>query len=320
MHMTESQPGVSVVIPTRNRPHDVQRAISSALQQTFQDLEVVVVVDGPDEVTVNELREITDTRVRVVALPESVGGSEARNTGVREARGEYIAFLDDDDEFFSEKIEKQIQRARASRAPYPLVVCYFILRAARLDTVWPRRLPRPNEPISEYLFCRSSFTRGEGAFQTSTFFCPRQLLLETPFQKGLKRHQDWDWLLRIGQRKDVAIEAIEEPLSVYHWVPKPDRVSTNPDWEFSLRWAQENRDKITPRAYSFFIAAEMAPMAAALSPGAKTFFRLFREYLKGSPTPFALALFLGYYLFPESLRTRVRTSYFLTKAKLQRAS
>ena len=313
------QPKVSVVIPTRNRPQLVRRAVLSALNQSMRDLEVVVVIDGTDAGTVEELNSIGDDRLRVVALSEPVGGSEARNTGVREARGSWIAFLDDDDEFLPEKIEKQLSRGEGSLARHPLVTSYFILRSSKLDVIWPRRLPEPDEPMSEYLFCRSSFTRGEGAFQTSTFFCSRELLLETPFKKGLKRHQDWDWLLRIADRKDVKVEAVAEPLSIYYWIPKTESVSKSPDWQFSWRWAQENRDKITPKAYSFFVAAELAPMASEISPGIGTCLKLLRECLfKGSPTPFALVLFAGYYLFPERLRTRVRTFLFLTKAKLQR--
>ncbi len=162
--------------------------------------------------------------------------------------------------------------------------------------------------MSEYLFCRRQFTRGEGALQTSTFFCQRALLLEIPFQRGLKRHQDWDWLLRIAQREDVAIELIDEPLSIYHRAEQRESVSGIADWQFSLQWAQQNRERITPRAYSFFVAAEVAPQAAEPGAGIGACFALLRECLfGGSPTPFALILFIGYYLVPRRLRTRART-------------
>ena len=66
---------VSVVIPTRNRPRDLVRAIHSVLAQSFSDLEVVVVVDGPDPMTIQALSEIDDQRLRWLALAESVGGA-----------------------------------------------------------------------------------------------------------------------------------------------------------------------------------------------------------------------------------------------------
>ena len=92
---------VSAVIPTRGRPELLRRAVRSALAQTLRDIEVVVVIDGPDPVTHGVLQELAqqDSRLRVLALPSSVGGSDARNRGVDAAAGEWIAFLDDDDEW-----------------------------------------------------------------------------------------------------------------------------------------------------------------------------------------------------------------------------
>ena len=88
---------ISVVIPTRRRPELLLRAIESVLRQTYDQMEILVVIDGPDEATREALRGVQDSRLRVIALPESVGGSDARNTGVQNAKGEWIAFLDDDD-------------------------------------------------------------------------------------------------------------------------------------------------------------------------------------------------------------------------------
>src|ERR1700758_1632604 len=99
-----SQPLVSAVIPTRNRPDLVCRAVRSALAQTYPNIEVIVVIDGPDPVSFASLEVLGDPRIRIIALKESVGGSEARNTGAREAKGSYIALLDDDDEWLPEKI------------------------------------------------------------------------------------------------------------------------------------------------------------------------------------------------------------------------
>jgi len=79
---------VSVVIPTRGRPQWVVCAVTSALIQSYLCLEVIVVVDGPDPETVGALRGIDDERLRLIELTEPVGGSEARNVGVRAAGGE----------------------------------------------------------------------------------------------------------------------------------------------------------------------------------------------------------------------------------------
>ncbi len=110
---------VSVVIPTRNRPQMVVAAVQSALAQTHPPHEVLVVIDGPEtpgpngqQSTTEALRAIRDPRLRVLALPQSVGGGEARNTGVRAATGRWIAFLDDDDLWLPQKLACQLAFAR----------------------------------------------------------------------------------------------------------------------------------------------------------------------------------------------------------------
>src|SRR5277367_2496697 len=166
---------VSAVIPTRNRPEWVLRAVRSALSQTHENLEVVVVIDGPDPATRATLGGISDSRLRVLELDKSVGGSSARNRGVEHATGEWVAFLDDDDEWLPEKIEKQLDVALRSASLVPIVSCYFIGRTPRGDYVWPRRVPRLHEPLCEYLFMRRSIFFGERQLQNSLPFATVQL-------------------------------------------------------------------------------------------------------------------------------------------------
>src|ERR1700676_1259948 len=108
MHET---PLISAVIPTRNRPQLLTRAVYSALQQTYSNLEVIVVVDGTDSVTMEALARISDPRLRVIVLSQNQGGSNARNAGVQAALGEWIAFLDDDDQWMPNKTACQLALA-----------------------------------------------------------------------------------------------------------------------------------------------------------------------------------------------------------------
>ena len=107
-------PLVSIIIPSYKRPPAfVKRAVDSALRQTYENIEVIVVDDNPSgsaargELAALFAEYAGDRRVRAVINPQNLGGSEARNEGVKAARGEYLAFLDDDDEFRPEKTEKQ---------------------------------------------------------------------------------------------------------------------------------------------------------------------------------------------------------------------
>jgi len=104
-------PKVSVVIPTYNRSAKVRKGIESALTQTFWDLEVIVVDDGSADDTGNVITETFGDRVRYY-YQANQGASAARNKGIAEARGEWIAFLDSDDEWERDKLEWQFKALR----------------------------------------------------------------------------------------------------------------------------------------------------------------------------------------------------------------
>src|SRR4030043_1337098 len=107
--MNKAAPTVSVIIPTYNRAHLVGRSIRSVLNQTYQDLEVIVVDDGSKDNTAEIVRGITDPRIVFLKHEKNRGVSAARNTGLKAARGKYIAFQDSDDEWLPQKLEKQLE-------------------------------------------------------------------------------------------------------------------------------------------------------------------------------------------------------------------
>ena len=121
-------PLVSVVIPTYKRPDSLDRAINSVLNQTYQNVEVIVVDDNnPD----SEGRRLTESKMAPYLGNEKVkyikhecnkNGSAARNTGARNSNANYLAFLDDDDEFYPEKIEAQVKRLE--ELPQEYAICY----------------------------------------------------------------------------------------------------------------------------------------------------------------------------------------------------
>jgi glycosyltransferase involved in cell wall biosynthesis len=113
-----SGPDVTVVIPTRDRWPVVGRAVSCALRQVDVRVEVVVVDDGSTDRTTEHLSAIADPRLRVLRLPTSQGGAHARNAGIAEARGRWVAFLDDDDIWSPHKLRLQLAMARAVRAGF----------------------------------------------------------------------------------------------------------------------------------------------------------------------------------------------------------
>jgi glycosyltransferase involved in cell wall biosynthesis len=301
--MPES-PFVTAVIPTHNRPVLVKRAVRSALNQTYRGIEVVVVVDGPDECTCKELATISDSRLRVIELPRRVGGSDARNRGVESARGKWIALLDDDDEWLPEKTEVQMRLAERSYFRYPIVSSRLYLRTSQRDRVWPR--DEPSTPICEYLLVRNHWSYGGGLLSTITLLFPKELYELVPFKRGLPRHQDLDWVLRATQQEGAGIEFAPEPLAVWHKAEQRKSVSSAASWRGSYEWISSVRDMITPRAYGSFIASDIAWQAAAQHDW-RYFFPLLREaYCKGELKPADVIRYTGFWLVPASVRSALK--------------
>ncbi len=295
---------VSAIIPTHKRPELVLRAVRSALGQRYEALEVIVVVDGPDEATTNALGTITDHRLRVIHLPQPQGAQIARNTGIDAARGDWIALLDDDDEWLPKKIDVQMARARASTHRYPIVSCQYINRTTAYELIWPRK--QPYEPLSEYLLARNTCSMGEGRLSTITLLFPKELAQSVPFSPTLKRCQEVDWVLHAARLEGCGIEFIVEPLAISHDDATRSRISTVPDWRLSLEWVESVRTIITPRAYSSYVAITVASHAARQRDWRAFFELLKRIVCRGSPKPRDIAFFFSVWCVPRSIQLAIR--------------
>jgi glycosyltransferase involved in cell wall biosynthesis len=305
--MKREEPLVSVIILTRNRPQLVGRAVQSAREQTLKEIEIIVVVDGPDEASLTVLHEIKDPRLRVTVLPSSVGVAAARNEGVTHARARWVAFLDDDDQWMPTKLETQLRTAEQLRHRFPIVSCRFIARTDTGDFLWPRRLPRANEHLSEYLMCYSTLFSGEGMIMSSAIFTARELLERVPFKNDLMKHTDFDWLLRASRRVDVTIEFVPtlEPLVIWNIEESRPRVTNTIHWSTSLAWIRANRDLVTDRAYASFVMTGVS-RAAARAGDWRAFWLLLWELRRaGNPGIMSLLVHLSSWLVPDQVRERV---------------
>jgi glycosyltransferase involved in cell wall biosynthesis len=305
--MTQN-PLISVVIPTRNRPGFVLRAVESARRQTYRPIQIVVVVDGPDEPSVKALEGIQDEHLRIVALRENVGGSEARNTGVRESSGEWIAFLDDDDEWLPEKLEKQMAMAQGLSNKYSFVACKFTERNGDEVRTYPLRLPEPGESIDNYM-CRPRGVRTGGELlQTSTLLAPRKLLIDVPFVKGLKRGQEFVWLVEANTRGKAGFQVVPEVLSFFNATGFSDatRVSAKPKWRSFYTCLQSIKDLFDPKAYAYCIATRVLTDAIACDEPWRAKLGLFKDcMLNGGLFPHCVGIFLYIWVLPPATRRRL---------------
>jgi len=128
-----NHPLVSVVIPTYGRSHLLERAIGSVLSQTYDNLEIIV-VDDNDSTSEHRIHTenvlqiyLENDQITYLKHKKNSGGSVARNTGIKASSGEYVALLDDDDEWFPEKIEKQITYFKSLVKNVGVIYCSYIL-------------------------------------------------------------------------------------------------------------------------------------------------------------------------------------------------
>ena len=298
---------VSAVIPTHGRPALLACAVRSALLQTWPRIEVIVVVDGPDPVTESQLESLADPRLRTVFLPVARGGSAARNAGVRAARGEWIALLDDDDEWHQQKIERQMRAVTLSRDWFPIVSCRLIAQSPSASRVLPRRPYESPQPVADYLFCRTGLFDPGGLLQTSTLLAPRDLLLAIPFREALPMHQDWDWLIHAAAHEGVGITMVDKPLVTWRVEDPRDSVSRNASWQTSLAWIRELRPLISARAFSSFVAVQCAWRAQRSGAGLRARLDILRAFLfEGRPGWLSLLHFLLFSVLPTRLRRSLR--------------
>ncbi|EUJ18735.1 glycosyltransferase [Listeria grandensis FSL F6-0971] len=230
---------VSVIIPTRNRVRALEQAIKSVFKQTYTSIEICVVIDGEDDETKQMLEKYSGGEIDVrIYQTKGVGGATARNIGVQMARGKWIALLDDDDEFLPDKIEQQLalldDNPNVRHLSFTSVLTYpaenkkktFILPA----TSWNDKYT-----VGEYLFCRHR-RKTLGFIQTSTLLIPRKLLLEVRFTDGLKKHQDWDLILRMEQA-GIKIKHLNSAKTIYHkQISNEKRTGQQNIWRFSEEW------------------------------------------------------------------------------------
>jgi len=157
------------------RRHTDPRPTETAVARHRQRIEVIVVVDRPDPETISAVRAVNDPRLQLIVNPQPSTAAGARNAGADHARGEWIAFPDDNDEWLPSKLERQI--AFSSGRPPALLSCLSRVVTPTATYAWPQVIFDSSGPIDEYLFDRRSLLGGWGFIQTSSYLLPAGCLI-----------------------------------------------------------------------------------------------------------------------------------------------
>ncbi|TMS79724.1 glycosyltransferase family 2 protein [Pseudoalteromonas sp. S554] len=218
---------VSVIIPFYSSTSGLLiKAVESALNQTIENLEVIIVDDCSPIVAKDEIKAINDDRVRIITHLENSNGGIARNTGIEHARGDYIAFLDYDDIWYKDKLEKQHKLFSSKAMHHKDLVIYSrckIIDGNRV-LIRPTRSIKETESVGEYLFCAKQI------IQTSGIFLKTNLARKVMFD-DLKRHQDYQFCLSL-ESEGANFLMLEDVSYEFVQIPKLN------DYHFSLKWLE----------------------------------------------------------------------------------
>jgi glycosyltransferase involved in cell wall biosynthesis len=193
------RPEVTVIIPTRDRWALLAGTLSSALDEQDVDLEVIVVDDGSRDETPLRLAEYPDPRIRTFRHDPNQGVAQARNRGIKEARGDWIAFLDDDDMWSPVKLRTQLDAVRREHAGFAYGSAVHVDEDGTIIGIeWA---PEPNELAPALLTKRNAIPAGCSNVMVRTDAARRV----GGFDENLFHLADWDmWVRLVGAARPVA--------------------------------------------------------------------------------------------------------------------
>lgn len=290
-------PLVSIVIPVYNRASLIRETIDSCLRQSHCPFEIILVDDcSTDDLASALLPFEEDIRVRLVRHERNQGVSAARNSGVCAARGAYVAFLDSDDAWRSDKLEKQVAHVSAQSSAN--IIC-GTLTEVRSEGNATRMRPKRRKPtdvaLGDYLFVdkvqrslpavdwQDALMMGGCFAQTSSLLLPTALAAATPFRTELNQYEDMAFLLDLD-RKGVEFLLVEEPLTLQNDDDRPGRLGARDDIERGMRFLDAVGHQLSPDARLAFEVTHLAHLYGKARP-IKMLGLVFKAFLRGAIAP-----------------------------------
>lgn len=203
-------PRCSVIMPVYNAEKYLEKSLLSVRKQTFSDIEIIAVDDCSRDSSAEIIQRMSkeDTRIRLIRQTENQGAAAARNIGIKEARADYIAFLDSDDLWMPEKLERQF--ALLQRSPDCALCCTAAYCIDANDAPLERVFRVPSRITYKSLISGNDIV-------CSSLLLSRSLLLAHPMKKGAF-HEDYVCWLEILKDGNRAV-GLDEPLTVYRFTP-----------------------------------------------------------------------------------------------------
>lgn len=205
-------PTVSVIIPTYNHAYLIARSIQSVLNQTFQDFELIIVDDGSTDDTESLVNSYSSKKIKYVRHQKNQGAAPARNTGIRLAKGDYIALLDDDDEWMPEILEKQMKVYYTAPMEVGVVYTRYIIYDSLGDYLSPLKVAKKEGDLFKQILYKNH-VRFQSSLIKRECFSKVGLISES-----ILYARDWEVFLRISQHWQFLY--IDEPLAIMYEQPE----------------------------------------------------------------------------------------------------
>lgn len=203
-------PLVSVIIPVYNREATVGRAVTSVLNQSYTNFELIIVDDCSNDNSLNVIREFQDERIRVITLERNSGANAARNKGIIAAKGQYIAFQDSDDVWDKDKLKIQLQEMMSRELS--ACFCAYRLIDSKSQSVVPEDFEDKEKYETELINVLASYN----VIGTPTLMVKKNIFDKIGyFDEEMPRFQDYEFVIRLVQKEKIGYIAC--PLVfVYH--------------------------------------------------------------------------------------------------------
>lgn len=246
---------VSVVIPVYNRAKIVKNTINSVMKQSGNfAVEIVIVDDFSDDR--DELISVIDQiiksnlnprfTIKLILHTKNLHGGAARNTGIDNSTGMYIAFLDSDDIWHEDKLNISVDRLQKEKVDF----VYHSLTYNNKELILPSRGVRKNESFTDYLICNG------GSMQTSTLVFNRRVFEIIKFSPELKKYQDFDLIYQC-ERENFTVSFIPNVLTVMDNSPSSIRISNSFDPTSSIIWFNKVNSGLSERAKNRFVVSRI---------------------------------------------------------------
>lgn len=225
---------VSIIIPCYN-PVYLHRALQSVCRQNYPWWEVLCVDDGSEMEFSSIIETINDPRIFYYCLNKHTNANVARNYGIEQSRGKYIAMLDSDDEWLETHLENSICILKERKVDG--IYGSLILRSDRHDSVFVTRKVNDNETTADFLL-----STGYGA-QTSTLVMTALSAKDIRWDEKLKRHQDYDFVIRYSRKYNLLPQI--KPTVIFYLSNAPKFI----DFDSCIVFIESIKDEITDRIY-----------------------------------------------------------------------